>query len=127
MLREPIDIPRVEDDPDDLAPAADALNEEHVRCRMQVARDGEEAFALPTPPMADGRGALGQMQRDPRTRALPVARPASSKQPRDPMQGYHGCIRKPIDFDQFQAEIQQPGYYRLALSRPPQPACEGGA
>ena len=153
MPKEEIEILLVEDDPDDLALALHALNEEHVSNRVRIARDGEEAldflfcrgaYSGRDPdcqpklilldlklPKIEGLEVLEQIKRDPSTKALPVVILTSSKQEEDMVRGYdlgvNSYIQKPVDFDQFRATVKQLGYYWLLVNQlPPQPASHGG-
>jgi len=139
---EPVEILLIEDDPEDLDLALQALAAENICNRIQVARDGEEALDflfrrgvhkdIPERqpalilldlklPKVDGLEVLDQIKRDPKLRFVPVVILTSSLQERDLVRGYrlgvNSYIQKPVDFDQFRATIKQLGYYWLLVNQ----------
>lgn len=74
-------------------------------------------------PKVSGLQVLEQIRRDPRTHRMPVAILTSSDEERDVAMGYdlgvNSYIRKPVDFAQLAAMIQQLGLYWLVLNVPP--------
>jgi two-component system response regulator len=135
----------VEDNPHDEALTLRALRKEGLAEHVVVVRDGAEALALllgdgaATDPEAgfvpavilldlklpkvDGLEVLRQVRADARTRLLPIVVLTSSKEERDMIESYTlGCnsyIRKPVDFVQFGAAVQQLGLYWLVLNVAP--------
>src|SRR5689334_12494445 len=105
-----VEILLVEDDPDDMELALDALRAENLANNIEVACDGEEALdflfcrgihegrTLQHPPRlvlldlklpkVDGLEVLKQMKSDPRTKAIPVVILTSSRQEMDMVTGY---------------------------------------
>ena len=144
MIRQPIDILLVEDNPDDLELALHSLRKENLANNIHVARDGEEAleflFASTAPdelllesppklilldlklPKVDGMEVLRRIKADERTKTIPVVILTSSKEDRDLVQGYglgaNSYIQKPVDFDQFTEAVRQIGMYWLLLNEP---------
>jgi DNA-binding response OmpR family regulator len=106
-----------------------------------VARDGAEALKLLLPgngekglkaalvlldlklPGMDGIEVLRRLRGDQRTSVLPVIILTTSKEQEDLINGYrNGCnsyIRKPVDFLEFVAAVQQIGMYWLMLNEAP--------
>ena len=145
MSREQIEILLVEDDPNDLKLALQAMREEHICNRLQIARDGEEALDYlfcqgtfqnndPNPhlklvlldlklPKVSGLEVLTQIRANPLTNTLPVVILTSSKQEEDLVRSYrlgvNSYIQKPVDFDQFRQIIKQLGYYWIVVNQPP--------
>ncbi|HZH43501.1 MAG TPA: response regulator [Lysobacter sp.] len=128
----------VEDNQDDEELTRIAFERASIGHPLEVARDGEEALAaLQRPdgllpalvlldlklPKIDGLEVLQRMRADPRTRLLPVVVLTSSRAQRDIAESYrlgaNSYIRKPVDFDQFVATVQQLGRYWLALNELP--------
>jgi two-component system response regulator len=74
-------------------------------------------------PKVDGLEILERIRADSRTKRLPVVIPMSSTEPRDLGASYdrgaNSYIRKPVDFTQFAAAVQQLGLYWLVLNEPP--------
>lgn len=137
----------VEDNPDDVALTLRALKKNNILNEIVVARDGVEALdflfgagdyagrdtgILPQLvlldlklPKLDGIEVLRRLRADERTRLLPVVILTSSDEQRDVLNAYslhaNSYIRKPVDFAQFCAAVQQMGLYWLLLNLPPPP------
>lgn len=135
----------VEDDPDDETLTMRALQKNNLVNRIVVAHDGEEALdilfgpgrersqtAVLTPalvlldiklPKVDGLQVLQVIRTNPHTRLLPVVILTSSNEERDLVEGYRlGCnsyVRKPVNFEEFMAAVQQLGLYWLLLNQQP--------
>jgi two-component system response regulator len=139
-----IQILLVEDNPDDVELALDALREQKLANHIQVVRDGAEAldFIFRTGPYADrpdhypklilldlklpkvnGLEVLARIRADPRTKTLPVVVLTSSREERDIVESYslhvNSYIVKPVDFEQFTAAVRQIGFYWLLLNQAP--------
>lgn len=130
----------VEDDPDDLELTLLALREAKVANALVVARDGVEALDLllgggvrPVVvfldlklPRVDGLQVLERIRADPRTHDVPVVVLTSSDEEEDRHRSYalhvNSYVRKPVDFDRFQAAVRQLGLYWTVLNEPPPPA-----
>jgi len=135
----------VEDNADDELLALRALKKTKVPNVVVVARDGEEALdyifargqyqerdvsALPKVvfldlklPKLDGLEVLRQIRADERTKRLPVVLLTSSDEVKDMQRGYdigvNSYINKPVDFDEFVAQVKLLGQYWLGLNRVP--------
>lgn len=135
----------VEDDPDDETLTLRALQKNNIVNRIVVAHDGEEALnilfgperessqtAVLIPalvlldiklPKVDGLQVLQVIRTNPHTRLLPVVILTSSNEERDLVEGYRlGCnsyVRKPVNFEEFMAAVQQLGLYWLLLNQQP--------
>lgn len=136
----------VEDNADDLELAQLALREAKVANPLVVARDGVEALDLlfreggdalhPVVvlldlklPRVDGLQVLERIRGDSRTRDLPVVVLTSSDEEEDRARSYalhvNSYVRKPVDFDRFQAAVRQLGLYWTVLNEPPPLAPKG--
>jgi CheY-like chemotaxis protein len=137
----PNPIVLVEDNPDDAELTLRALKKSKILNDVRVARDGAEALNLLLPaneekelkaalvlldlklPGMDGIEVLRRLRNDQRTRVLPVIILTTSKEQEDLINGYrNGCnsyIRKPVDFLEFVAAVQQIGLYWLMLNEAP--------
>jgi CheY-like chemotaxis protein len=135
----------VEDNPSDVALTERAFKKAHIANEMVVAQDGQEALDylwgagahqgrdgadLPALvlldlklPKVSGLDVLRQIRADARTRRLPVVILTTSKEEQDVAAGYdlgaNSYIRKPVDFHQFAAAIEQLGLYWLILNEAP--------
>jgi CheY-like chemotaxis protein len=132
----------VEDNPDDLELTQLALRSAKVVNRLVVARDGVEALDLlfrdggdgaPLRPIVvlldlklprvDGLQVLERIRGDASTRELPVVVLTSSDEEEDRHRSYalhaNSYVRKPVDFDRFQAAVRQLGFYWTVLNEPP--------
>jgi len=135
----------VEDNPDDEALTLRALEKNHIKNEVVVARDGIEAldylFAtgayagrdtslMPQVilldlklPKLDGHEVLRCIRADVRTKLLPVVILTSSNEEKDLIEGYslgaNSYIRKPVDFAQFTDALRQLGLYWLVLNEAP--------
>jgi two-component system, response regulator len=144
MTENGIEILLVEDNPNDVELALDALREQKLANRIQVVRDGAEAldFLFRTGayanrlnhypklilldlklPKVDGLEVLARIRADPRTETLPVVVLTSSREERDIVRSYslhvNSYIVKPIDFEQFTAAVREIGFYWLLLNQLP--------
>jgi len=135
----------VEDLDDDIRLTKRALKKNHITNELVVARDGVEALeylraaaarapgsAMPAVvlldlnrPRLDGIEVLHGLRADPLLRRQPVVILTSSREERDIIRSYEGgansYIRKPVDFEEFSAAINQLGVYWLQLNEPPPP------
>ncbi len=135
MGAEQVEILLVEDDPREVRLTLHALEKEHIRNRIEVARDGEEALDFvfsrgtfggrsptDTPkvilldlklPKVDGIEVLRQIKSNAKSQAIPVVVLTSSKEERDLVESYklgvNSYIHKPVDFDQFRETIKTVG------------------
>ena len=145
MNDEVMEILLVEDDPQDVELTLRVLQSEHVKNRVQVARDGEEAldylfrrgpFAIRPAdthprlvlldlklPKVDGLSVLRALKGDHRTRWIPVIVLTSSKEERDLTAcyelGVNSYIQKPVDFEQFREAVHTLALYWLLVNQPP--------
>lgn len=134
-----------EDNPDDVELTIRALREANISNEIVVARDGVEAldYLFCTGPHADrdpceapavilldlkmprvdGLEVLERLRADERTKLIPVVILTTSDEEADRLAGYelgvNSYIRKPVDFEQFNAAVQQLGLYWLLLNEPP--------
>jgi len=137
----------VEDNPSDVGLTQRALTKARIANEMIVAEDGEEAldylhgtgsYAGRDPsdqpalvlldlklPGVSGLEVLQQIRTDARTRRLPVVILTTSKEEQDVAAGYdlgvNSYVRKPVDFTQFAAAVEQLGLYWLVLNEAPPP------
>ncbi len=135
----------VEDNASDIELARRALRKSRVLNEVDCVEDGAEAIDYlfgtgayqgrdPDDPPAltlldinlpklSGLDVLRRIRADPRTRRMPVVILTSSAEDRDVAAGYdlgvNSYIRKPVDFTQFAAAIEQVGLYWLVLNVPP--------
>jgi CheY-like chemotaxis protein len=135
----------VEDNASDIELARRALRKSRVLNEVVCVEDGAEAIDYlfgtgayegrdPDDPPAltlldinlpklSGLDVLRRIRADPRTRRMPVVILTSSAEDRDVAAGYdlgvNSYIRKPVDFTQFAAAIEQVGLYWLVLNVPP--------
>ena len=135
----------VEDNPDDIDLTIRAFQKSQIKNELIVTRDGVQAldflFATGTYagrslrvmpevilldlklPKIDGLQVLRRLRADERTRLLPVVVLTTSTEEQDIVQSYrlgaNSYVRKPVDFDQFIAAIEQLGLYWLVLNEPP--------
>jgi len=133
----------VEDNDDDIELTVRALRRNRLVNRIDVVRDGAEALDYlfrrgryagreEDPqlvlldlklPKVGGLEVLEQVRADPRTRRLPVVVLTSSNVESDLARSYdlgaNSYIRKPVDFQQFVAAVNQLGLYWLVLNEPP--------
>lgn len=135
----------VEDNPDDEELTLRALRHHNIANDVIIARDGVEALdylfargeyagrkedGLPQVvlldlklPKMDGLEVLRAMRADERTKALPVVVLTSSNEEKDIVDSYNfganSYVRKPVDFVQFIAAVEQLGMYWLVLNQGP--------
>jgi two-component system, chemotaxis family, response regulator Rcp1 len=140
----PVDILLAEDNPADVYLIRQALAENHVDCRLQVARDGKEALSMlgadgsiasgATPhlilldinlPQHDGTEILWHIRQDARLASVPVIIFTSSDSPADRLSatqlGAARYIKKPSLLDEF---LAIGAVVREVLAAPPLPLPE---
>lgn len=128
--RRGLEILMVEDNPGDVGLTIEALDEEGVRHHVSVVEDGLEALAFlhrdeafaeaPRPdlilldlniPKMMGHEFLGEMQRDPDLREIPVVVFTSSDAPLDKAKSYelnvNLHVKKPMDLGEFTAVVKE--------------------
>ena len=146
-LEQPVEILLVEDNPDDVDLALNALERYHMANRIHIVRDGAEALDYlfvreayagrdvnHTPrvilldlklPLVDGLEVLRQIKTDPRTQSVPVVVMTASREEQDIVESYrlgvNSYIVKPVDFEQFTEALRIIGLYWLLLNEPPLP------
>jgi len=129
----------IEDNHSDIDLTRRALEKSRIGNELVVAEDGAEALeylfgergaTLPTLTLLDlnlpklpGLEVLRRIRQDARTRRMPVVILTSSMEDQDLAKSYdlgvNSYIRKPVDFTQFAAAIEQLGLYWLVLNEPP--------
>lgn len=135
----------VEDNPSDVGLTRRALEKGRIANELIVAEDGQEALDylwgtgayagrdisdLPALTLLDlklprvpGLEVLRRIRGDARTRRLPVVILTTSKEEQDIATGYdlgvNSYVRKPVDFKQFAAAVEQLGLYWLVLNEVP--------
>ena len=139
----------VEDDPNDELLTLHALQENRIRNKVIVTRDGAEALdylfstgpraGKPLPdlpqfvlldlklPKIDGIEVLQALRAHARTHLLPVIIFTSSKQEKDMINGYrlgaNSYVRKPVDFTEFAKAVKELDLYWMVLNeKAPDPA-----
>ena len=134
----------VEDDPSDIGLTERALRKARSSNELVVAEDGQEALDylwgtgvhagrnVSEPPAlvlldlnlpkVPGLEVLRRIRADPRTRRIPVVILTTSQEEQDVAAGYdlgvNSYVRKPVDFIQFAAAIEQLGTYWFLLNQP---------
>jgi two-component system response regulator len=137
----------VEDNPSDADLTRRALFRGHISNQLVVAEDGQEALdylrgegtfagraVSETPsvvlldlklPKVAGLDVLRAVRADARFKRVPVVILTSSKEEEDVAAGYdlgvNSYVRKPVDFKEFQAAIENLGLYWLILNEPNPP------
>lgn len=135
----------VEDNPDDVDLTIRAFKKNNILNEIVVVNDGEEALDylngtgkhsgldisnLPQLilldlklPKLDGHEVLKEIQKNEKTKLIPVVILTSSKEESDIIKGYtNGCnsyVQKPVDFEEFTKAIQNLGIYWLLLNEAP--------
>ena len=129
----------VEDNPDDEMLTLLAFQESRLANPVEVVRDGVEAIeflekcepgSLPQVVLLDlnlprksGLKVLEWMRGREATRMVPVVMLTTSNHDKDLLDSYrlgvNSYVRKPVDFQQFQAAISQLGMYWLVLNQIP--------
>ena len=131
-----------EDNPDDVQLTLRALKKSKIMNDVVIAQDGVEALdylfgtgkyagrdtkVLPQVvlldlkmPKVDGLETLQRIRKDERTKLLPVVILTTSSEDRDRVESYklgaNSYVRKPVDFNQFAAAVNQLGLYWLVLN-----------
>ncbi|MEU1479133.1 response regulator [Streptomyces sp. NPDC005760] len=126
----PIDVLLVEDDPGDELMTREAFEDNKIGNTLHVVRDGEEALDFlyrrgdhtdaPEPdlilldlnlPKYDGRQVLEKIKSDPELSHIPVVVLTTSAAEEDILRSYklhaNAYVTKPVDLDQFIAEVRQ--------------------
>jgi len=129
----------VEDNPNDRLLTQRAFKKSNLSNDLIMVNDGEEALNYlfgtndtppqPLPvlvlldlklPKVDGLEVLQQIRANERTQLLPVVILTSSKEQDDLVRSYtlgvNSYVRKPVDFNEFVAAVQQLGLYWLVLN-----------
>ncbi len=145
MVREEA-ILLIEDDPDDRELTRRALKKNNLCNELVVAHDGEQALdylfgtgayegrdTRVTPqvilldlglPKMSGFEVLERIRSNERTSRLPVVILTSSAEEQACVESYsrgaNSCVRKPVDFLEFHAAVQQLGMYWMILNETPQ-------
>ncbi len=140
-----VEILLVEDSLEDLELTQRALRNAKLGNHIHVARDGAEALDFifcegphaerkieDTPklilldlklPKVDGLEVLERIKSDPRTKHIPVVILTSSKEQVDVVKSYqlgvNSYIVKPVNFEGFNAAVQELGMYWLLINQPP--------
>jgi two-component system response regulator len=135
----------VEDNPDDVDLTLRAFQNNRIRNKIVVARDGQEALdylfaacansgrtpvAIPEVvlldlklPKVDGIEVLRRLRADERTKRLPVVMLTSSNEDRDIVASYdfgaNSFLRKPVTFPDLVKVVEALGLYWLLLNEPP--------
>lgn len=135
----------VEDNPSDIDLTMRAFTKSRILNKVILAEDGQEAldYIFGTGPhtgrdpanfpaltlldlklpKVSGLEVLRRIRADERTRRMPIVVLTSSTEEQDRADGYdHGVnsyIRKPVDFKQFVAVLEQLGMYWLLLNEAP--------
>jgi two-component system response regulator len=137
----------VEDNPGDEALTLRAFKKSGISNDVVVTRDGAEAleYLFCTGPFADrdpaevpavilmdlnlpkvgGLEALRRIRETEATKLIPVVILTSSDEEEDRLKGYeigaNSYVRKPVEFNQFAAAVQQLGLYWFILNEPAPP------
>jgi two-component system, response regulator len=145
MTKNDLEILLVEDNPNDVELTLDALRENKLTNRIEVARDGADALdfifcqgaythrnidELPRLilldlklPKVTGLEVLAKIRSDPRTKMIPIVILTTSREERDIVESYqlgvNSYIVKPVDFGQFNEAVKYMGFYWLLLNQPP--------
>ena len=130
----------IEDNLSDIELTKRAFEKDHIKNKVVVAEDGEEALAylfgkrgpplLPTVilldlklPKMNGLEVLRRIRNNEQCKRLPVVILTSSSEQRDLAESYNlganSYIRKPVDFYQFAEAVRQLGLYWLVLNELP--------
>ncbi len=132
----------VEDNDDDVELTLRSFKKQNINSKVVVARNGQEALdylfakgthakrdASQSPdvvfldiklPKIDGLEVLRQIRAEESTRLIPVVVLTTSTEAHDKISSYqlgaNSYVRKPVDFDKFQAATRQLGEYWLLLN-----------
>ncbi|GAA3528376.1 response regulator [Nonomuraea rosea] len=137
-----IEVLLVEDDPGDELITREAFEDNKIKNRLHVVRDGLEALDFvyrrgahteaPRPdlilldlnlPKYDGRQVLEQIKGDPELRAIPIVVLTTSSAEEDILRSYklfaNAYVTKPVDLDRFLAVIRQIDEFFVTVVRLP--------
>lgn len=132
----------VEDNPDDIMITKRAFAKGHIKNKLYIAQNGEEAIDFfrkrgkfkdaPTPslvlldlkmPKLNGFEVLKEIKSDEKLRSIPIVVLTSSEREKDIEEAYKmGCnsyIVKPINFENFIKTVMEIKEYWLTISRVP--------
>ncbi|SDW48932.1 response regulator [Nitrosomonas communis] len=135
----------VEDNQDDATLTIDALQANHIRNKIFLAKNGVEALdylfgqgvyegrspiQLPVLmlldlklPKVDGLEVLRRVRADEHARLIPIVILTSSNEDEDRLKAYslgtNSYVRKPVDYDDFLRVAGQLGQYWLSVNEPP--------
>jgi two-component system response regulator len=137
----------VEDNPDDVLFTLRAFTRNHIRNKIVVANDGEQALHQLFPsdgspplqpalilldiklPKIDGLEVLRTIRGHDRTRSLPVVVLTTSNEERDIVESYrlgaNSFVRKPVVFGDFVNAANVLGVYWLLVNQPAPPGRDG--
>ncbi|MFC4111808.1 response regulator [Nonomuraea zeae] len=139
---QPIEVLLVEDDPGDELITREAFEDNKIKNRLHVVRDGLEALDFvyqrgahgdaPRPdlilldlnlPKYDGRQVLEQIKGDPELRAIPIVVLTTSSAEEDILRSYklfaNAYVTKPVDLERFLAVIRQIDEFFVTVVRLP--------
>ena len=139
---QPIEVLLVEDDPGDVLMTREAFEDNKIRNRLHVARDGEEALdflyrrgahaGAPEVdlilldlnlPKYDGRQILEKIKSDPELSHVPVVILTTSASEEDILRSYklhaNAYVTKPVDVNQFISAVRQIDDFFLSVVRLP--------
>ena len=144
MVKNEVDILLVEDNPDDAELTIRGLKERKLANNITWVMDGAEALDFlfhkgkysskinhkPKVilldlklPKIDGLEVLRQVKKNESTKIIPVVILTSSREEKDIVESYklgvNSYIVKPVEFEKFQASINEIGFYWLLLNEPP--------
>lgn len=144
-MEDTMEILLVEDDPRDVRLTMRELQNENLKNRIEVVRDGEEALdflfcrgiysnrSLHHPPhlvlldlklpKVNGLEVLREIKARPETQSIPVVALTSSREEKDMVDSYklgvNSYVQKPVNFEQFRQTIRTLRLYWLAVNEPP--------
>lgn len=139
---QPIEVLLVEDDPGDELMTREAFEDNKIRNKLHVVRDGQEALdflyrqgehvGAPRPdlvlldlnlPKYDGRQVLERIKTDPELALIPVVVLTTSSAEEDILRSYklhaNAYVTKPVDLEQFIGAVRQIDDFFVSVVRLP--------